>query len=125
MSILKSLCLLGSFASSIQAVYTLRKTYDATNFFDESSFTFIDGPDNFNKGYTKYVGKSEAVSAGLASITPDNKVYLGMDYSTKHTVGVGLGRRSIRLHGAQTFTTGLMIADIERMPASICGVWNA
>ena len=125
MAPLKSLCLLGSLLSSAQSAYTLRRTYDATNFFDDTSFSFYDGWDAFNKGFTIYANKAVAMSSGLASITANNQVYLGMDYTSTLTVAPNAGRKSIRLQGAQTFTTGLMVADIQHMPASICGVWNA
>ncbi len=127
MTSLNALFLLGSLLSynSVHA-YTLTRTYDYTNFLDADSFSWYDGWDTFNKGLTLYTSRAEAMSSGLAKITADNKVYLGVDTTNKltsTTPGASNGRKSIRLSSNQTIDNGLLIADIEHMPATGCGAW--
>ncbi len=127
MSLRNTLLFLGPLIHSSSA-YILRTTYDSTNFFDTSSFSFYDGYDVFNHGFTLYKSKADALSSGIAKITTDDKIYLGVDTTTKLTnlvEGPGNGRGSIRLESAETFDNGLLIADFEHMPAGGCGLWPA
>ena len=103
----------------LTAGYELKANYNASNFFDESSFLFYDGYDKFTDGIALYVPKAEAVSLGLARYQ-DDQVYLGVDNTIildKSTAGPGNGRKSVRLEGVQTFDNGLIIADFEHLPS--------
>jgi hypothetical protein len=107
--------------------YELKANYNASNFFDESSFLFYDGYDKFTDGIALYVPKKEAMSLGLAHYQ-DDQVYLGVDNTNilaDSTAGPGKGRKSIRLEGVQTFDNGLIIADFEHLPSGGCGQWPA
>lgn len=46
---------------------------------------------------------------------------MGVDYVNVVTAG----RPSVRIQSKQTYTHGLIIADLAHMPASICGTWPA
>jgi hypothetical protein len=107
--------------------YELIAKYDASNFFDESSFRFYVGNDVFTHGLALYVPKHEAIELGLAK-NKDNKVHLGVDTTSKldsATPGEGNGRKSVRLEGVRTFDNGLIIADFDHLPAQACGQWPA
>ena len=67
------LILSSKFLSFIQA-YKLSDSYDSTNFFDNFEFEAIPDPTG---GSVKYVNKTTALSAGLATYT-NNKVYIGV-----------------------------------------------
>ncbi|RFU28299.1 hypothetical protein B7463_g8030, partial [Scytalidium lignicola] len=100
------------------AQYTLRNTYDASNFFDY--FTFFTGADPTN-GFVDYVPQSVAENDHLVYYT-NNQVYLGVDHTTQNPSG---GRASVRLSSDIPYTKGLFIADIAHMPGGICGTWPA
>ncbi|KAF1945102.1 hypothetical protein EJ02DRAFT_297452, partial [Clathrospora elynae] len=107
--------------------YELKAKYNASNFFDNSSFQFYTGNDRFTDGFALYVSKEEATSLGLAQIK-DNKVYVGVDTASvvdSPTPGQGKGRKSIRLEGIDTFDGGLIISDFDHLPSSACGQWPA
>ncbi|KAF1838567.1 hypothetical protein BDW02DRAFT_390966 [Decorospora gaudefroyi] len=109
------------------ASYELKANYDASNFFNESSFQFYAGADTFTDGAALYVSKNEAVELGLAKIE-DNKVYLGVDTTSTFVyegVGSDTGRKSVRLEGVETFDNGLVIADFDHLPSGGCGQWPA
>lgn len=46
---------------------------------------------------------------------------MGVDYVNVVTTG----RPSVRIQSKETYTHGLLIADLAHMPASICGTWPA
>ncbi|KAH6851998.1 concanavalin A-like lectin/glucanase domain-containing protein [Alternaria alternata] len=125
MAILQTLLTVASVAS-LATGYELKATYDASNFFDDSSFRFYNGWDKFTHGLAFYVSKEEATELGLARIE-DGKVRLGVDTNqvlTPKEPGEGYGRKSIRLEGVQTFDNGLFIADFDHLPSG-CGMWPA
>lgn len=95
--------------------YTLKNTYDATNFFDYFNFFTAADPTD---GYVDYVSEDVASSDGLARYQ-NNQVYLGVDYTTYNPSSM---RASVRVTSDISYTQGLFIADIAHMPASICGV---
>ncbi|KAI4637939.1 hypothetical protein J4E83_000757 [Alternaria metachromatica] len=106
--------------------YELKAEYNASNFFDDGSFRFYNGWDQFTQGMALYVSKEEATSLGLARID-DGKVHLGVDTTQvlpPQEPGEGYGRKSVRLEGVQTFDNGLFIADFEHLPSG-CGMWPA
>ncbi|KAH8821868.1 concanavalin A-like lectin/glucanase domain-containing protein [Xylogone sp. PMI_703] len=104
--------------STSTAAYTLRNTYDASNFFDY--FTFFTGADPTN-GFVDYVTQSVAENDHLV-YTSNNQVYLGVDHTTVNPSG---GRSSVRLSSDIPYNKGLFVADIAHMPGGICGTWPA
>jgi hypothetical protein len=106
-----------SYLEYAAAVYSLRDTYDASNFF--SSFSLFSGADP-TAGFVNYQGSlSAAQSAGLVN-TNNNQVYMGVDHTNSVSTS-SAGRPSIRVSSNKVYTHGLFIADIAHMPGSICG----
>lgn len=102
--------------------YVLEDTYDFTNFFDK--FTFITGPDLSN-GYVTYVGEGESTDDDIGFITGDNKVRVGVDFTTPQVFPTNPGRKSVRLEGIDVFNKGLFVADFAHLPQPACGAWPA
>lgn len=100
------------------STYTLKATFDYTNFF--SQMTFFTGGDPTH-GYVEYLTQSAAQSAGLIN-TNNNQIYMGVDYTT---LNPSAGRASVRVSSNAVWTHGLFIADIAHMPGGICGTWPA
>ncbi|KAG4033627.1 hypothetical protein MFRU_004g01310 [Monilinia fructicola] len=103
--------------------YTLVDNYAGTNFFD--MFDYYTGADA-SAGYVSYTSKEVAENAnselGVALTKVENgQAYMGVDYVNVVTAG----RPSVRIQSKQTYTHGLIIADLAHMPASICGTWPA
>ncbi|RYO92954.1 hypothetical protein DL764_008056 [Monosporascus ibericus] len=110
-----SLCAL---VAAAQAAYSIRDSYNKTNFFQ--GFEFYSGPDP-TQGFVNYQTAFEANAASLAGYAND-AVYLGVDSGAPNPVG---GRASTRVNTKNKYTKGLFIADIAHMPSSTCGVWAA
>ena len=55
--------------------YTIKNSFNYTNFFNNFIFETISDPTH---GTVQYINKAAALSSGLASYTVDNKVYLGV-----------------------------------------------
>ncbi|KAG9505681.1 hypothetical protein J7337_002653 [Fusarium musae] len=109
----------GAFAqNNSYSQYSIKTTYDSSNFFE--AFEFFNEKDPTN-GFVDYVDADAANSEGLAGYV-DGAVYMGVDYQTKNPSN---GRRSVRVTSHDAFTHGLFIADIAHMPGSIPGVWPA
>ncbi|TEY61119.1 hypothetical protein BOTCAL_0174g00010 [Botryotinia calthae] len=103
--------------------YTLVDDYAGTNFFD--MFDFYTGADP-TSGFVSYTSKEVAENAnselGVALTKVENgQAYMGVDYVNVVTTG----RPSVRIQSKETYTHGLIIADLAHMPASICGTWPA
>jgi hypothetical protein len=125
MTILRTLLAVTS-VICLTAGYELKAEYNASNFFDDSSFRFYDGWDKFTQGPALYVSKEDATSLGLARIE-DGRVRLGVDTTQVLSLqepGEGYGRKSVRLEGVQTFDNGLFITDFDHLPSG-CGMWPA
>jgi hypothetical protein len=74
--------------------------------------------------FVQYVDQDTAELGGLIGVTPRGGIYLGVDHTS--TLGDDdVGRKSVRIESIPTFTQGLLVADIEHMPASVCGAWPA
>ncbi|KAL7814685.1 glycoside hydrolase family 16 protein [Trichoderma aethiopicum] len=115
-----SAALLACAGSAVATQFTLTDTFDHTNFFDK--FTFNDAPDS-NSGFVVYQNQANAVSQGLAKITENNEVYLGVDHSTV-LKGAGFpGRNSLRLESKASYKHGLIVARFTHLPANRCGSW--
>ncbi|KAI9695779.1 MAG: hypothetical protein M1820_008452 [Bogoriella megaspora] len=123
----------GALARCDSAVpFTLQITYDATNFFDK--FDFRDAAYYYPQypsgdptdGSVNYLSKSDAISSGIAS-TENSQVYLGVDFTRKAELRGNSttihGRDSVRLESKDTWSDGLIIADIAHMPGTACSVW--
>jgi hypothetical protein len=85
-------------------------------------------PGDPTDGSVNYLSKADALSSGIVN-TNNNQIYLGVDSTNKaqliknsQTVH---GRNSVRLESVDTWSSGLMIADIVHMPGTACGVWPA
>jgi len=87
------------------------------NFYDQ--FDFFTGSDPTH-GFVKFVDRNTAQNTGLISVNGD-KVYMGVD----HTNQQWGGRPAVRLSSKASFTTGLVIIDLDHMPGSVCGSWPA
>ncbi|ESZ96632.1 glycoside hydrolase family 16 protein [Sclerotinia borealis F-4128] len=103
--------------------YTLVDDYAGTNFFD--MFDFYTGADP-TTGFVSYTSKEVAENAnselGVELTKVENgQAYMGVDYVNVVTTG----RPSVRIQSKETYTHGLIIADLAHMPASICGTWPA
>ncbi|KAF7954401.1 hypothetical protein EAE96_005523 [Botrytis aclada] len=103
--------------------YTLVDDYAGTNFFD--MFDFYTGADP-TTGFVSYTSKEVAQNAnselGVALTKVEKgKAYMGVDYVNVVTTG----RPSVRIQSKETYTHGLIIADLAHMPASICGTLPA
>ncbi|KAM0559661.1 hypothetical protein ACHAPJ_004185 [Fusarium lateritium] len=108
----------GAAAGGSKSQYSISTTYDTSNFFE--AFDFFNEKDPTN-GFVEYVDSDTANSDGLAGFV-DGAIYMGVDYKTKSP---SKGRKSVRVTSHESFTHGLIIADIAHMPGSIPGVWPA
>ncbi|WZH49911.1 concanavalin A-like lectin/glucanase domain-containing protein [Fusarium acuminatum] len=114
--------------------FSLKTSYDASNFFDGFNFRDAAYYDTIDPSYggdpthgsVNYLSKSKALSSGLAKTT-NGQVYIGVDSVNKAKLlgktKTRHGRDSVRLESKSTFNSGLLIADIEHMPGTACGVW--
>ncbi|KAF4997042.1 hypothetical protein FDECE_12220 [Fusarium decemcellulare] len=114
--------------------FTLNTTYDSSNFFDQFNFRDAAYFNQINPDYggdptngsVNYLSRRRALSSGLARIT-NGQVYLGVDSRNKAKLRGNSttihGRDSLRLESKKTWTKGIMIADIQHMPGTACGVW--
>jgi len=76
------------------------------------------------RGFVNYVDRCNASAKGLAYVEEEGRVYLGADDSTVIPT-TAQGRDSVRLESKETFSNGLLIADIDHMPGNACGIWPA
>ncbi|KAM0559958.1 hypothetical protein ACHAPJ_003912 [Fusarium lateritium] len=114
--------------------FSLKTTYDSTNFFNQFNFRDAAYYDSIDPAYggdptngsVNYLSKSNALSSGLAKTT-NGQVYIGVDSTnTAKLRGSSKtihGRDSVRLESKATWDSGILIADIEHMPGTACGVW--
>lgn len=103
--------------------YSLFKNYQGSNFFQQFSFYAGADPEN---GYVTYGDYNYAVNNqlidfedGAAIMRVDAASYLTQTAGYKGVNGVG--RKSVRVEGVDTFQHGLLITDIAHMPTGICG----
>lgn len=106
--------------SSESRSYLLNHTFTGSNFFTNWNFFSDTDPTN---GYVDYQTSNEAWATGLVS-TSNGSAYIGVDYNTV-VDDAGRGRKSVRIESQESWTQGLFVADIEHMPASVCGIWPA
>ncbi|WVR05808.1 hypothetical protein IAU60_002833 [Kwoniella sp. DSM 27419] len=93
--------------------------YSGSNFFDESNWNFWSWDDPTH-GTVQYLDREDAWNSGLISINGAGNAIMAVD-TTEVVQG---GRKSIRIHGNQIFTGGLVLMDAVHMPTG-CGVWPA
>lgn len=116
-SLITSLLAVNLFAVSTAQVWSLKKTYQGSTFFD--GFDFFTDADPTH-GFVKYVDQATAQSAGLIS-TRGGKVIMRADNSTVSPNG----RRSVRITSRLSYTnSALVLLDLEHMPVG-CGTWPA
>lgn len=106
--------------SSATQSYLLNQTFTGSDFFTNWNFYSNIDPTN---GYVDYQTADEAWAAGLVSTT-NGSAYIGVDYNTI-VDDAARGRKSVRIESQESWTQGLFVADIEHMPASVCGIWPA
>lgn len=108
---------MGASSSSI-VPYTLQDDYMVNNtFFDKFTFWTASDPTN---GFVQYVNQTTANTNGLIASSASN-VYIGVDYKNVQP----FGRPSVRLTSTKSYDAGLIILDLQHMPAGICGTWPA
>ncbi|KAK8181541.1 putative endo-1,3(4)-beta-glucanase [Phyllosticta capitalensis] len=106
----------GSWASS--GSWVVQHDYTPDIFFD--MFDFYDGQDPTN-GFVQYVDSATANSSSLTEVTSENQIYIGVDHTSTSTSG----RSSVRLNSTASYSSGLVILDLEHFPGGICGTWPA
>lgn len=70
-----------------------------------------------------YQNLANAQAQGLAKITSNNEVYLGVDHQTVLKGSGFAGRNSIRLESTASYKHGLIVARFSHLPANKCGSW--
>ncbi|CAK4031841.1 glycoside hydrolase family 16 [Lecanosticta acicola] len=105
------------FSTSGRAGYVLQDDYFSGNFFD--NFDFFDSPDPTH-GFVEYQSQNDASSAGLISSSSNNAKML-VDSSNVTPDG----RPSVRLTSKKSYSSGLVVLDVDHMPGGICGTWPA
>jgi hypothetical protein len=118
-----------SWLHNLTGPYQLVEVHRGDNFLDY--YDFSDGPDSEGSaGYNTYVGRDRATHLGLVNIQKDENdgesyVYLSSTPGTGPRDKFGnLFRDSVRLEGKTRFDRGLIVLDVQHMPAG-CGVWPA
>ncbi|XWX02403.1 hypothetical protein V2A60_010440 [Cordyceps javanica] len=106
--------------------YSLSKTYDASNFFNEFDFQTTGvhtGQPDDNWSWVTYQTKSDAINKGLAAIK-DGQIYLGVDYTNQLRGQPGdPGRPTLRVQSKTSFKHGLVITRFSHLPKPVCGGW--
>ncbi|PRP74680.1 endo-1,3(4)-beta-glucanase [Planoprotostelium fungivorum] len=97
--------------------YGSEQNWQGDNFFNQFDFYTAADPTH---GFVQFVDQTTAQNEGLISVQND-QVYMGVDHSN---VQWG-GRSAVRLSSKASFTTGLLILDLDHMPGSVCGTWPA
>ncbi|RDW78329.1 hypothetical protein BP5796_06181 [Coleophoma crateriformis] len=116
-----SLVVLSLFLARSHALspYTQKFAYSGTDFFNE--FDFIIGPDP-DKGYANYVSNVTGLQRHYVLPAADQQSYNQFSFDRSASTSSTVGRDSIRIQSKQSFTHGLLIADIITMPYG-CGTW--
>ncbi|RDW84817.1 hypothetical protein BP6252_02407 [Coleophoma cylindrospora] len=116
-----SLVLLSLFLARSHALspYTQKFAYSGADFFNE--FDFIIGPDP-DKGYANYVSKVTGLQGRYVLPATSPQSYNQFSFNREASTNSTVGRDSIRIQSKQSFTHGLLIADIITMPFG-CGTW--
>jgi hypothetical protein len=100
--------------------FNLIQSYQGLDFFDRG-FTLYEGFDP-TFGYVDYVNLATAEQYGLINLTEVGNT--GVARWGVDTVGIldpsaNLGRKSIRLQSAKTYTHGLFVLDVKHLPANV------
>ncbi|GAB7356347.1 hypothetical protein MBLNU459_g7137t1 [Dothideomycetes sp. NU459] len=108
------------------ANYTLVDSFSGSSFFDTMDFFTAEDPTNGTVTYVNYATAAENRYIGLVSNDLrsaeqlSHSVYIGVD----HRAIASSGRNSIRVSSQQSWTHGLLLADIAAAPTG-CGTWPA
>jgi len=99
------------------AQYVLEDDYTSDgNFFDQFSFFNAADPTH---GFVDYVDKDTAQQSGFIK-TQGNQYHMGVGNATTAN-----GMPSVRITSNKSYNSGLVILDLEHMPANACGTWPA
>ncbi|KAK3117398.1 hypothetical protein LTR53_001312 [Teratosphaeriaceae sp. CCFEE 6253] len=94
------------------------------NFFEQFSFWDSSdkkyGPDPTH-GYVNYVNQDVAKQNGYITTSSD-QIYIGTDAVN---VTGSAGRNSVRITSNKSYSSGLVILDLDHMPGGMCGTWPA
>mmetsp|Transcript_4503 Transcript_4503/g.8148 ORF Transcript_4503/g.8148 Transcript_4503/m.8148 type:complete len:479 (+) Transcript_4503:91-1527(+) len=115
--------------------YQLKEVHHGDSFFD--FYEFSDGPDSLGSaGYNTYVSKQKAQDLGLIQVVQEQgenqqdgetETYVVIKSQPGKGPRDSYGNRfrdSVRLEGKRRFDRGLIVLDVQHMPAG-CGVWPA
>lgn len=110
------------------ALYRVKDVYDADSFFDGFYFETFDDPTH---GYVDYVDSEYAFASGLANVTSNKQVYIGVDHTNVVPDG-NRGRQSVRVTSNSSYNgTNLVVIDLDHMPSTTgslsagCSLWPA
>jgi len=98
--------------------YKNEQKWTGWGFYDQFDFWTSGDPTH---GHVKFVDRGTAQNTGLISVNGNGQVYMGVD----HNNNAPNGRPAIRLTSKMSFTTGMVILDLDHMPGSVCGSWPA
>ncbi|KAH8895584.1 hypothetical protein GQ53DRAFT_820407 [Thozetella sp. PMI_491] len=104
--------------------YQLVDTYNATNYL--SRFAYYYGADPGNGGFVNYLNRDDAVNQGLISTintASGPEVKIGVD--SRNVITNGVGRNSVRIQSANSYTNGLFVGYFSHLPKPVCGSWPA
>jgi len=99
--------------------FTLQQSYIGTDFFD-NGFNVYNGYDP-TFGFVEYVNLTVAEQHGLVdldNVKSTGKARWGVDTQSILDPYGNLGRKSLRLQSAATYTHGLFILDVNHVPAN-------
>ncbi|KAL5492590.1 hypothetical protein ACEPAI_4037 [Sanghuangporus weigelae] len=102
-----------------------RSSYSLVDFHQGDSF--FDGFDFFTDadptdGMVNYLSQKDATNANLAHVQSDGTTVLAVDNT--NDLSEGAYRNSVRIQSKNTYSKGLIIADVYAMPHG-CSVWPA
>lgn len=106
--------------AAARETYQLKESYNPSNFFDKFNF-FSEGDPN--KGFVKYRNKDDAKALNLFETGTDD-VTIRVE-ATQTGLDTQDGRSSVRLQSANSYNSGLFIADFSHLPLAACGAWPA
>jgi hypothetical protein len=121
-------------AVNLTGPYHLVEAHTGQNFFN--FYTFWDGADSLGSaGYNTYVPQDKATKLGLINVTKygndndndddDVAIYISSKAGSGPRDKYGNRfRDSVRLEGKTRFDRGLIVLEVDHMPAG-CGVWPA
>jgi hypothetical protein len=89
-----------------------------------SDYIYLINRTDPSRGFVNYLDKQTAMAQGLVKVNKNNQLYIGVDNRTVIN-SARTGRGSVRLESKESWSSGLLVADIAHMPGNQCGVWPA